>query len=140
MNIDFSQVINMKLAVILWLTGFGIKHINWKPVKQLSNKLIPVLLTILGIGLSCVFIGDVNFDGILTGIVTSMFAVGVHSSGHNAWKAFIDMSSGGMDITGNNLSGSSGGSYSPQSGMCSNTTTDDGFYDHSYNGDNNAVG
>ena len=138
MNIDFSQVINMKLAVILWLVGFGIKHIKWKPIEQLSNKLIPVILTILGIGVSCIFEGDVNFDGIIVGIVTSMFAVGVHSSGHNAWKAFMNMSTNSMMITGDNLSGSmyDGSGYTYGGGF--EETVDDGIYESSSGG--NTVG
>lgn len=107
MSLDFSSVIDMKLAVILWLLGYAIKHLKWKPVKQLSNKLIPVILVIFGIGLSCLFYGDVQFDPILTGIVTSMFTVGIHASGINVWKAFVRNSTA-MEMSEDELSGTAG--------------------------------
>lgn len=83
MSIDMSGLIDPKIAAALWVLGFGLKHLEWKPIKELSNRLIPAILIILGIMMACVMRNSVSFDTILLGVVTSIFAVGVHASGKN---------------------------------------------------------
>ena len=106
MDLEFSNFIDMKLAIFLCMIGLGLKHLEWKPIKQLSNKLIPALLIILGIGLECIFQGDVTFDGILNGIITAVFSVGMHSSGKNVLKSIMGMTESNTVFV-DDLSGSS---------------------------------
>ena len=114
MELEFSGLIDMKLAVVLWLIGLGIKHLDWKCVKQLSNKLIPTILIITGIGLECVFMGDVTFDGILSGVITAIFAVGVHSSGKNVLRTLMGLAETDT-LELNDLSGSASSEYFDES-------------------------
>ena len=86
MSIDFSSMIDVRIAIILWCLGWVLKHSKIKFVKNLSNESIPVILIAAGVIISCVTVGDVTTNSIIIGIVTSVFAVGVHSSGKNIFK------------------------------------------------------
>lgn len=87
MSIDFSSMIDVRIAIILWCIGWVLKHSKIKIIKKnLSNESIPVILIALGIIISCVMVGDVTTNSIIIGAVTSIFAVGVHSSGKNIFK------------------------------------------------------
>ena len=86
MTIDFSSMIDVKIAIILWCLGWVIKHSNIKAIKRLPNNAIPVILMATGVVISCVMVGDVTLNAIIIGVVTSIFAVGVHSSGKNIFK------------------------------------------------------
>lgn len=83
MQLDLSGFIDVKIAVLLWVIGYLIKHVKTPPIERISNRLIPVILMIVGIMVSCITRMDVTLDNILVGIITSLFAVGVHSSGAN---------------------------------------------------------
>ena len=86
MSIDFSSMIDVRIAIILWCLGWFLKHSKIKFIKNLSNESIPIILVATGIIISCITVGDVTTNSIIIGIVTSVFAVGVHSSGKNIFK------------------------------------------------------
>ena len=86
MSIDFSSMIDVKIAIILWCLGWFIKHSKIKAIKRLPNDAIPIILMAAGVIISCIMVGDVTTNAIIIGAVTSIFAVGVHSSGKNIFK------------------------------------------------------
>lgn len=86
MSIDFSSMIDVRIAIILWCLGWILKHSKIKFIKNLSKESIPVILIATGVVISCIEVGDVTTNSIIIGIVTSVFAVGVHSSGKNIFK------------------------------------------------------
>ena len=86
MSIDFSSMIDVKIAIILWCLGWFIKHSKIKAIKRLPNDAIPIILMATGVIISCIMVGDVTTNAIIIGAVTSIFAVGVHSSGKNIFK------------------------------------------------------
>lgn len=86
MTIDFSSMIDVKIAIILWCLGWFIKHSKIKIIKRLPNDAIPIILMATGVIISCIMVGDVTTNSIIIGAVTSLFAVGVHSSGKNIFK------------------------------------------------------
>lgn len=86
MSIDFSSMIDVKIAIILWCLGWFIKHSKIKAIKRLPNDAIPIILMATGVIISCIMVGDVTTNAIIIGAVTSLFAVGVHSSGKNIFK------------------------------------------------------
>ena len=86
MTIDFSSMIDVKIAIILWCLGWFIKHSKIKAIKRLPNDAIPIILMATGVIMSCIMVGDVTTNAIIIGAVTSLFAVGVHSSGKNIFK------------------------------------------------------
>lgn len=90
MNIDLSGLLDAKIIIVLWCIGYGIKHIKWKPIKSISNTLIPVILVGVGVIMACFLSGDVTFNSIIVGFTSAMFAIGVHASGKNIFKAFTN--------------------------------------------------
>ena len=90
MGIDFSALLDSRIIVVLWCLGYAIKHMKWKPVKAISNTLIPVLLTGIGVIMACFIAGDVNFNAILVGFISAMFSIGIHSTGKNIFKSFTN--------------------------------------------------
>ena len=86
MTIDFTSMIDVKIAIILWCLGWIIKHSKIKAIKRLPNDAIPIILMATGVIISCIMVGDVTTNAIIIGAVTSIFAVGVHSSGKNIFK------------------------------------------------------
>ena len=60
MNIDLSGLLDAKIIIVLWCIGYGIKHIKWKPIKSISNTLIPVILVGVGVIMACFLSGDVR--------------------------------------------------------------------------------
>ena len=110
LNIDMSGLIDPKIAAALWVIGFGLKHMEWKPIKDFSNRLIPAILIILGIMMSCIMYKAVSFDTIVLGVVTSIFAVGVHASGKNVITELlasttVTPTANSIDMTSGNLVG-----------------------------------
>lgn len=83
--IDVTGYIDIKITVVLWIIAFAIKHINWKPIKKVSNQLIPVIVSIIGVILSC-YLYKISLDSAIIGFVSAMFSVGIHSSGKNIFK------------------------------------------------------
>lgn len=90
MNVDFTSLLDSKIIIVLWCLGYGLKHIKWKPIKSISNTLIPVFLTGVGVIMACFLAGDVTLNAIIVGFVSAMFAIGVHASGKNIFKAFTN--------------------------------------------------
>ena len=86
MTIDFTSMIDVKIAIILWCLGWFIKHSKIKAIKRLPNDAIPIILMATGVIISCIMVGDVTTNAIIIGAITSIFAVGVHSSGKNIFK------------------------------------------------------
>lgn len=100
MNINFEGLIDIKIAIVLWIIGYAIKHSEFKPFKRLPNKLVPMILIVVGVGMSTIMIGDVTFESIIIGLVTALFAVGVHSSGKNIFDNLFNTS---IDVDASNL-------------------------------------
>lgn len=90
MDINLSGLLDAKIVVVLWCIGYAIKHMKWKPIKSISNTIIPVLLVGVGLIMSCLLSGDVTFNALLVGFTSAMFAIGVHASGKNIFKAFTN--------------------------------------------------
>ena len=87
MSIDFTSFIDVKIAVLLWCLGWAIKHVTKiKLFKNIPNDAIPVILFGIGIVGTCIETGDVSLNGIIMGVITAGFAVGIHSSGKNIFK------------------------------------------------------
>lgn len=86
MSIDFSSLIDVKIAIILWCLGWFVKHSKITCIKRLPNDSIPIILMAAGVLLSCFMVGDVTLNAVIIGVVTGVFAVGVHSSGKNIFK------------------------------------------------------
>lgn len=86
MSIDFSSMIDVRIAIILWCIGWVIKHSKNKYIKKIPNDAIPIILMAIGVIISCIMVGDVTTNSLIIGAVTSIFAVGVHSSGKNIFK------------------------------------------------------
>ena len=81
-----SGYINPKIAVLLWVVGMCIKHIQTEYMKRINNRFIPAILMMIGVLESVIMAGDVTFDSVLTGVITAIFAVGVHASGKNVFS------------------------------------------------------
>ena len=90
MGIDLGGLLDSKIIIVLWCIGYAVKHIKWQPIKSISNNLIPVLLCGIGVIMACFLAGDVNFNAIIVGFTSAMFAIGIHSSGKNIFKAFTN--------------------------------------------------
>lgn len=88
MGLDISSLVDVPTVVTLLAVGFGLKYIQWTPIKRISNKLIPVFLLIMGVLMVSISYGDVTFDSVFIGFVSSMFAIGIHSSGKNIFSFF----------------------------------------------------
>ena len=88
--IDVSSYINTTLAIILWAVGILIKHSGL--FKKVSNNIIPLILSILGIVINSVMNG-MNTDSVLAGFVTAMVCVGMHKSGQETFGV------NGLDIS-----------------------------------------
>ena len=86
MSIDFSSLIDVRIAIILWIIGWLIKHSKIRFIKNLPNDAIPIILCSAGILISCFAVGDVTMNSILIGIITAVFSIGIHSSGKNIFK------------------------------------------------------
>jgi hypothetical protein len=87
MSIDFTSFIDVKIAILLWCLGWAIKHIGKiKLFKNIPNDAIPIILFGIGIVGTCIETGDVSLNGIIMGVITAGFAVGIHSSGKNIFK------------------------------------------------------
>ena len=86
MNIDFSSLIDVRIAIILWIIGWLLKHSKIPFIKNLPNDAIPIILGATGIIISCFSAGDVTMNSFLIGLISAVFAVGVHSSGKNIFK------------------------------------------------------
>lgn len=86
MSIDFSSFIDVKIAILLWCLGYVIKHSKLKIFKNIPNDAIPIILFGIGVVGACIDVGDVSLNGIIIGVITAAFAVGVHSSGKNIFK------------------------------------------------------
>ena len=86
MNLDLSQIIDVKISVVLWCLGYFLKHSKMKYIKRIANDIIPVFLIGTGILLACIFACDVTFNSILIGFTTAMFSLGIHTSGKNIFK------------------------------------------------------
>lgn len=90
MNLDLSGLLDSKIIIVLWCIGYGIKHIKWKPIKSISNNIIPVILVGVGVIMACFLSGDVTFNSIIIGFTSAMFAIGIHASGKNIFKSFTN--------------------------------------------------
>ena len=90
MNLDLSGLLDAKIIIVLWCIGYGIKHIQWKPIKSISNNIIPVILVGVGVIMACFLSGDVTFNSIIIGFTSAMFAIGIHASGKNIFKSFTN--------------------------------------------------
>ena len=90
MNVDLSGLLDAKIIIVLWCIGYGIKHIQWKPIKSISNNIIPVILVGVGVIMACFLSGDVTFNSIIIGFTSAMFAIGIHASGKNIFKSFTN--------------------------------------------------
>ena len=90
MNVDLSGLLDSKIIIVLWCIGYGIKHIKWKPIKSISNNIIPVILVGVGVIMACFLSGDVTFNSIIIGFTSAMFAIGIHASGKNIFKSFTN--------------------------------------------------
>lgn len=86
MNIDFSSLIDVRIAIILWIIGWLLKHSKISFIKNLPNDAIPIILGAVGIIISCFQAGDVTMNSFLIGLISAIFAIGVHSSGKNIFK------------------------------------------------------
>ena len=90
MNLDVSSMVDIPTVITLWAIGFAMKHLEWAPIKRISNKAIPMFLLVIGMLMVSVRLGDVTFNGLFIGFVSSMFAIGIHSSGKNIFSFFND--------------------------------------------------
>ena len=86
MTIDFSSLIDVKIAIILWCLGWVLKHSKIQFIKKIPNDGIPAILMAAGVIISCIMVGDVTTNAVIIGVITSIFAVGVHSSGKNIFS------------------------------------------------------
>lgn len=86
MSIDFSSMIDVRIAIILWIIGWLLKHSKISFVKNLPNDAIPIILLATGTLISCFLVGDVTMNSVLIGVITAVFAIGIHSSGKNIFK------------------------------------------------------
>ena len=90
MGLDLGGLLDSKIIIVLWCIGYGIKHIQWKPIKSVSNNIIPVILVGVGVIMACFLSGDVTFNSIIIGFTSAMFAIGIHASGKNIFKSFTN--------------------------------------------------
>ena len=86
LNIDFSSLIDVRIAIILWILGWLLKHSKNSYIKSLPNDAIPIILGAAGIIISCFTVGDVTMNSLLIGLISAVFAIGVHSSGKNIFQ------------------------------------------------------
>ena len=86
MNIDFSSLIDVRIAIILWILGWLLKHSKISYIKSLPNDAIPIILGAVGIIISCFSAGDVTMNSLLIGLISAVFAIGIHSSGKNIFQ------------------------------------------------------
>lgn len=78
--------IDYNIVILLLLLGFGIKKL--KAFEKVDNKLIPAVLAIVGVLLAFVLHypwNDINefVNTFISGVVSAISAVGIHSSGKN---------------------------------------------------------
>ena len=121
MGIDFSSLLDAKIIIVLWCIGYAIKHVKWKPIKSISNTLIPVLLTGVGVIMACFIAGDVNLNAIIVGFVSAMFAIGIHSSGKNIFKSFTNTT---VYVTPDSLNNSTAKQVGNNNGVSFDVTND----------------
>ena len=124
MGIDFSALLDSRIIVVLWCLGYALKHVKWKPIKAISNTLIPVLLTGVGVIMACFIAGDVNFNAILVGFVSAMFAIGIHSTGKNIFKSFTNTT---VYVTPDSLNNSTAKQVGNNNGVSFDVSADTGY-------------
>ena len=84
-NANIEAYVNVSLIVGLLAVGALIKHL--KIAENISNKLIPIILTVLAVAF-CISMGDNSTvsdvaNNILSGIINAASAVGTHQLGKN---------------------------------------------------------
>lgn len=83
-DIDVSNMINLKVVIILLGIGFCVKHVPY--LAKLSNEFIPVILMAFSLILTFLSFG-VNIDSFANAILTASVAIGIHQQGKGFLKS-----------------------------------------------------
>lgn len=110
--------IDYNIVILLLLLGLGIKRLE--AFKKVDNKLIPAVLAIVGVLLAFVLHypwNDINefVNAFVSGVVSAIAAVGIHSSGKNITSYVYGILFG--DMTGPITDGSNDESSSDENSV-----------------------
>lgn len=83
-DIDVSDMINLKVVIILLGIGFCVKHIPY--LEKISNEFIPVILIIFSLILTYFGLG-LSIDSFANAILTASVAIGIHQQGKGFLKS-----------------------------------------------------
>lgn len=75
MNLDFITQLYVPIVMVICLCiGYLLKH--W--IKDVDNKLIPSILTIIGAITACIAEKNITIDIIASGMLTGLASTGLH--------------------------------------------------------------
>lgn len=74
-NLQFLQDLYVPIVMVICLcVGYILKH--W--LKDVDNRIIPTVLTVLGAVCACVNVWDISLELIAAGAVTGLASTGLH--------------------------------------------------------------
>lgn len=77
MDLSFISELYMPMVMVVCLcVGYVMKH--W--LKDVDNKIIPTILTVLGGMLACLSVETITLETIASGMVTGLASTGLHQA------------------------------------------------------------